>query len=289
MIHAEKKIRTAQGGAMLVTEILMFILAIVLVITAIVNESFGLLFPGLGLLVLALICLGGFFVIQPNEAAVLILFGDYKGTTRRTGFHFANPFMKAVKISQRARNLNGDRLKVNDKSGNPVEIAVVVVWRVTNTAHALFEVDHYEEYVNIQSESAVRHLASAYSYDGPEDEVTLRGATDEINERLQKELDERLVRAGVDVIEARISHLAYAPEIAGAMLQRQQATAVVAARQQIVEGAVGMVEMALEQLGEKNLVELSEDKKATMVSNLLVVLCSEHAAQPVVNAGTLYQ
>ena len=169
----------------------------------------------------------------------MLLFGDYKGTTTRNGFHFANPFFKKMKVSLRARNLNGERLKVNDLAGNPVEIAVVVVWKVTNTAMALFEVDDYEEYVTTQSESAVRHMASAFAYDGPEDEVTLRGATDEINERLQKELDERLSAAGVDVIEARISHLAYAPEIAGAMLQRQQANAVVAARQKIVEGRRG--------------------------------------------------
>ena len=288
-MHTEKSIRTAPGGFMLMIELLALVVAIVGFVLAIVHESFALLFPSIGLLLAALVCIGGFFVIQPNEAAVILLFGDYRGTARRTGFHFANPFYKKVKISLRARNLNGERLKVNDKSGNPVEIAIVVVWRVVNTAQALFEVDHYESYVHIQSESAVRHLASAYCYDGDEHEVTLRGATDEINERLQKELEERLHRAGVDVVEARISHLAYAAEIAGAMLQRQQATAVVAARQKIVEGAVGMVEMALEQLNQKGLVELSEDKKATMVSNLLVVLCSEHAAQPVVNTGTLYQ
>nr|MEE4268076.1 SPFH domain-containing protein [Candidatus Krumholzibacteria bacterium] len=233
--------------------------------------------------------LAGLFVVNPNEAAALLLFGDYKGTTRKAGFHWANPFFTKMKVSLRARNLNGDRLKVNDSSGNPVEIAVVVVWKVSNTAHALFEVEDYEEYVHTQSESAVRHLASAFAYDGDEGEVTLRGATDEINDRLQRELDERLDRAGVDIIEARISHLAYAPEIAHAMLQRQQATAVVAARSKIVEGAVGMVEMALEQLGHKNLVDFDDDKKATMISNLLVVLCSEHAAQPVVNTGTLYQ
>lgn len=288
-MHTEKSIQTAQGGAMLVVEILMFAAAVASIILAIVNESFTMLFTGIGLLLVALVALGGFFIVQPNEAAVVLLFGDYKGTTRRTGFHFANPFFKKEKISLRARNLNGERLKVNDKSGNPVEIAIVVVWRVVNTAHALFEVDHYGDYVHVQSESAVRHLASAYCYDGEDEEISLRGATDDVNERLQTELQERLERAGVEVIEARISHLAYAPEIAGAMLQRQQATAVVAARQKIVEGAVGMVEMALEELNAKNMVELSEDKKATMVSNLLVVLCSEHAAQPVVNTGTLYQ
>ena len=288
-MHAEKKITTMQGGAMLLVEIVLVIASILMFITALTSHSIGLLVGSIVLFLFCTINLGGFFIVNPNEAVALLLFGDYKGTTKRTGFHFANPFFTKMKISLRARNLNGERLKVNDSSGNPVEIAVVVVWKVTNTAHALFEVDDYEEYVHTQSESAVRHLASAYAYDGDEHEETLRGATDEINLRLQKELDERLVRAGVDIIEARISHLAYASEIAHAMLQRQQATAVVAARQKIVEGAVGMVEMALEQLNEKKLVELDDDKKATMVSNLLVVLCSEHAAQPVVNTGTLYQ
>jgi len=286
-MHTEKKITTMSGGAMLFIEIMLFIIAIVLIITGIATKTLLIIVPAVLILVLSLINLSGFFIVNPNEAVALLLFGEYKGTAKRTGFHFANPFFSKIKISQRARNLNGERLKVNDSSGNPIEIAVVVVWKVANTAHALFEVDDYEEYVTTQSESAVRHLASAYSYDGDEDAVTLRGATEEINERLHRELDERLVRAGVEIIEARISHLAYAPEIAHAMLQRQQATAVVAARQKIVEGAVGMVEMALDQLKEKELVEFNEDKKATMVSNLLVVLCSEHAAQPVVNTGSM--
>ncbi len=288
-MHAEKPIKTMPGGLMLTVEIVGVIASVLLFIAGISAQSMNLILGGILLFVICMINIGGFFIVNPNEAVALLLFGDYKGTTRRTGFHFANPFLRKIKISLRARNLNGERLKVNDSSGNPIEIAVVVVWRVANTAHALFEVDDYEEYVTTQSESAVRHLASAYAYDGSEHETTLRGATDEINERLHKELDERLNRAGVDIIEARISHLAYAPEIAQAMLQRQQATAVVAARQKIVEGAVGMVEMALEQLGEKNLVRLDDERKATMVSNLLVVLCSEHAAQPVVNTGTLYQ
>jgi len=189
----------------------------------------------------------------------------------------------------KARNLNGDRLKVNDLSGNPIEIAAVVVWKVDNTAEALFDVDDYEEYVTTQSESAVRHLAGAYPYDGGDAEVTLRGTTEEVSERLQMELQERLAKAGVRVVEARLSHLAYAPEIAHAMLQRQQASAVVAARTKIVEGAVGMVELALSELSEKGLANFDEDRKAVMISNLLVVLCSEHAAQPVLNAGTLHQ
>ncbi|MBC8423838.1 SPFH domain-containing protein, partial [bacterium] len=228
-------------------------------------------------------------VVNPNEAAALLLFGDYKGTVKRNGFCWANPFMTKMKVSLRARNLNGEKIKVNDLTGNPIEIAAVVVWKVVETAEALFEVDDYEEYVETQSEAAVRKMASAYPYDGPEDQLTLRGTPDELNERLEQELQERLDRAGVKVIEARLSHLAYAPEIAGAMLQRQQASAVVAARQQIVAGAVGMVELALAELGQKKIVELDDDKKATMVSNLMVVLCSEHSAQPVVNAGTLYQ
>jgi regulator of protease activity HflC (stomatin/prohibitin superfamily) len=227
--------------------------------------------------------------VNPNEAAALLLFGDYKGTTKDNGFRWANPFMTKQKISLRARNLNGEKIKVNDLTGNPIEIAAVVVWQVVDTAEALFEVDDYEQYVQTQSEAAVRHLASAYPYDGPEDQLTLRGTTSELNERLEKELLERLGRAGVRVLEARLSHLAYAPEIAGAMLQRQQASAVVAARQQIVAGAVGMVELALEELNKKSIVLLDEERKATMVSNLLVVLCSEHSAQPVVNTGTLYQ
>ena len=241
------------------------------------------------LLLVAIFLSIGFFIINPNEATALLLFGSYKGSCRVNGFRWANPFLTKQKVSLRARSLNGEKLKVNDLSGNPIEIAAVVVWQVRDTAQALFDVDDYESYVTIQSESAVRHLASAYPYDGPEDELTLRGATEEINSHLQKELQERLDRAGVLVCEARLSHLAYAPEIAGAMLQRQQASAVVAARQKIVEGAVGMVEMALAELNEKAMVELDEERKATMVSNLLVVLCSEHAAQPVVNTGTLYQ
>jgi regulator of protease activity HflC (stomatin/prohibitin superfamily) len=197
--------------------------------------------------------------------------------------------MTKQKISLRARNLNGEKIKVNDLTGNPIEIAAVVVWEIVDTADALFEVDDYEEYVETQSEAAVRHLASAYPYDGSDDELTLRGSTEELNERLEAELQERLGRAGVKVIEARLSHLAYAPEIAGAMLQRQQASAVVAARTKIVEGAVGMVELALKEMSKKQIVELDDERKATMISNLMIVLCSEHSAQPVVNTGTLYQ
>ncbi len=231
----------------------------------------------------------GFFTLQPNVGAVLILFGKYKGTVHRSGFHWANPLLEKKKVSLRAHNLNGDKLKVNDLRGNPIEIAVVVVWRVTDTAKAVFDVEDFQDYVHVQSEAALRHLAMAYSYDTFEgDTLSLRGSVDEVSETLQKEVQDRVARAGVLVEEARISHLAYAPEIAGAMLQRQQAEAVVAARTRIVEGAVGMVEMALEKLQEHKTIELDDERKAAMVSNLLVVLCGHDHAQPIVNTGTLY-
>lgn len=231
----------------------------------------------------------GFFTLQPNTAAVLVLFGDYKGTTRRPGFHWANPLFDRVRVSLRARNLNGDKLKVNDKRGNPIDIAAIVVWRVRDTARAIFDVDDYVHYVQIQSESAVRHLASTYPYDTHEDhELSLRGSMDEVSIALKEELGARLAQAGVEIEEAWLSHLAYAPEIAGAMLRRQQADAIVAARRRIVDGAVGMVQMALEFLEHEKIVELDGERKASMISNLLVVLCGEQAAQPVINAGTLY-
>ena len=237
------------------------------------------------------VLLGGFFTLQPNQAAVLLLFGRYKGTVRTSGFHWANPFLTKTKISLRARNLNMETIKVNDLRGNPIEIAAVVVWRVADTAQAVFDVDHFESYVSVQSEAALRHLASAYPYDSGEhdhDQLTLRGSMDEVSVALTKELQERVSKAGVEIEEARLSHLAYSPEIAGAMLQRQQAEAIVAARTRIVDGAVGMVELALAKLEEKQTVQLDEERKAAMVSNLLVVLCSEKAAHPVVNAGSLY-
>lgn len=231
----------------------------------------------------------GFFTLQPNIAAVLLLFGAYKGTTKDAGFRWANPFFTKQKISLRAHNLNGDKLKVNDMRGNPVEIAVVVVWRVADTAQASFDVEHYTEYVTVQSESAVRHLATRYPYDtGEHDEPSLRGNLDEVSDALQEELAVRLTKAGVIVDEARIAHLAYAPEIAGAMLRRQQAEAIVAARRRIVDGAVGMVELALEKLEKSNTVRLDDERKASMVSNLLVVLCGEREASPVINTGSLY-
>lgn len=235
------------------------------------------------------VMLCGFFTLQPNEARILVLFGSYKGTVRTSGFHWTNPFNSKIAVSLRSRNLNGERLKVNDKRGNPIEIAAVVVWRIQNTAQAAFDVENVENYVAIQSESAVRHLASSYAYDHGEDhEVTLRSGGEEVAGALRRELGERLSRAGVVVEEARLSHLAYAPEIAGAMLRRQQAEAVIAARQKIVQGAVSMVEMALAELDQKKLVDLDPERRAAMVSNLLVVLCGEAEVQPVVNAGTLH-
>jgi regulator of protease activity HflC (stomatin/prohibitin superfamily) len=253
-----------------------------------VVEIWGIVGGALALGVLGVLW-SGFFTLQPNAAAVLLLFGAYQGTVREAGFHWANPLLSKLKISLRTRNFNTDMLKVNDQRGNPTEIAAVVVWRVQNTAQAKFDVDDYQDYVHIQSESAVRHLASRYPYDTTVDnELSLRGSMDEVSRALQEELQERLIKAGVIVEEARLSHLAYAPEIAGAMLRRQQAEAIIAARKRIVEGAVGMVEMALEKLEEKKTVLLDDERKAAMVSNLLVVLCGEQAAQPVVNAGTLY-
>ncbi len=288
-MHTETKLKTPTGWGPLFLAIAMVIFSIVAFIWAIGAESMLTLFGAIIIFILSFFVFGGLFVINPNEAAALLLFGSYKGTSKENGLRWANPFYTKLRVSLKARNLNGDRLKVNDLNGNPIEIAAVVVWRIDNTAEALFDVDDYEEYVTTQSESAVRHLAGAYPYDGDDAEVTLRGTTEEVSERLKQELQERLAKAGVQVIEARLSHLAYAPEIAHAMLQRQQATAVVAARQKIVEGAVGMVEMALQELGDKGLAEFDEDRKAVMISNLLVVLCSEHAAQPVINTGTLHQ
>ena len=231
----------------------------------------------------------GFFTLQPNTSRVLTLFGDYKGTVRTSGFHWANPFLSKKEVSLRAHNFNSPTLKVNDKRGNPIEIGAVVVWKVEDTAQATFDVDNYSNFVQVQSESAVRQLASSYAYDEGEDgEVTLRSGMEEISNDLQTRLQERLANAGVVVEEARLSHLAYAPEIAGAMLKRQQAEAVIAARHKIVHGAVSMVEMALTDLSERNVVDLDDERRAAMVSNLLVVLCSEAEAQPVLNTGTLY-
>lgn len=236
-----------------------------------------------------IIGLCGFFTLQPNEGRALILFGDYIGTERRSGFHWTNPFNTKTRISLRARNFNTPKLKVNDKRGNPIEIGAVVVWRVADTAEALFDVDNYQEYVSVQSESAVRMLASKFAYDdGEEGETTLRSGVDEVSHALQAELQSRLASAGVVIVETRLIHLAYAPEIAQAMLRRQQAEAIIAARSKIVHGAVSMVEMALKDLSDRNIVDLDPERKAAMVSNLLVVLCSESETQPVVNAGSIH-
>lgn len=242
---------------------------------------------GLGLTLL--FTLIGFFIVQPNQATNLTLFGRYVGTERRNGLYWTNPLTVRKSVSLRIRNFNSERLKVNDLAGNPIEIAAVIVWRVVDTARAVFDVEDYGEFVAIQSETALRHLASQYPYDEYSDTgMSLRGNADEIAEALAAELAARLRHAGVEVLEARLSHLAYSPEIAGAMLQRQQASAIIAARQQIVQGAVGMVQMALKELSEQDIVHLDEERKAQMVSNLLVVLTSERGTQPVVNAGSLY-
>lgn len=285
----ENVVSALSGWGMLLVDLLLFAGAIALFILAAVAKV--PLFALLGVLVLfgAILTAAGFFTLQPNEAAVLILFGSYKGTVRESGFFWANPFMKKMKVSLRSRNLNGDKLKVNDKRGNPIEIAAVVVWRVRDTAQAVFDVDEYEHYVAVQSESAVRHLASGYNYDqADEGEMSLRSSTDAVSDALQIELQERLGKAGVEVEEARLTHLAYAPEIAQAMLRRQQAEAIIAARQKIVQGAVGMVEMALNELEAAAVVDLDAERKASMISNLLVVLCGESEVHPVVNTGTLY-
>ena len=245
---------------------------------------------GFALLALAdVVAAGGLFTVAPNEGQVLQLFGAYRGTAKQEGLRWANPFYSKRRVSLRVRNFESTRLKVNDTDGNPIEIAAIVVWRVIDTAEAKFEVDDYENYVKVQTESAVRNLATHYPYDAHVDgQLSLRGSTDEVAKGLKREIQDRLSKAGVEVIEARISHLAYAPEIAAAMLRRQQAGAIIAARQRIVEGAVGMVEMALDLLAQSGKVQLDEERKAAMVSNLLVVLCADREAQPVVNAGTLY-
>jgi regulator of protease activity HflC (stomatin/prohibitin superfamily) len=284
----EIETRTAQGEGALVGW-----LALLLGGIAAAALSFGnpvMIVGGILAVIAAVFGLSGLFTVAPNEAQVLQLFGLYVGTTKESGLRWANPFYTKRAISLRVRNFESGRLKVNDQDGNPIEIAAVVVWRVVDTAAACFHVEDYENYVHVQSEAALRNLATCHPYDGHTDgAVSLRGHTKEIADQLRKEIQERLTEAGVEVVEARISHLAYAPEIAVAMLRRQQAGAVVAARQKIVEGAVGMVEMALNQLSKNRIVELDEERKAAMVSNLLVVLCGERETQPVVNTGTLHQ
>lgn len=266
-----------------------FIAAVWLVISGAKGESALLAISGVVLMVISLFCLPGLFTVAPNEAKVLTLFGNYKGTVKTSGLWFTNPFMTKKSVSLRVRNFETNKLKVNDLRSNPVDIGAIVVWRVIDTAEAVFEVNDYVQYVSMQSESALRTLASAHPYDSHgAGDIALSTHQAEVNHGLQEALRERFAKAGVEVIEARISHLAYSQEIAAAMLQRQQASAIVAARQTIVEGAVGMVEMALDMLSAKNIVALDDERKASMVSNLLVVLCSDRSAQPVVNTGTLY-
>ncbi len=305
----EKPYKAMSGWGVLVAMLAAMVLSIVLFAIGIRNENALLIVPGILLFAAALVAMCGLVAIQPNSARVLLLFGDYKGTLKESGFYWVNPFFSKKRISLRIRNFEtgsihtaekkdaagtvvaqksrtaGRPSKVNDRDGNPIDISAIVVWKVVDTAEALFEVDDYEDFVRVQSESALRVLATRHPYDSEDHEVSLRGSTTEVSEQLEHDIQERLHSAGVKVIEARISHLAYSQEIAAAMLQRQQASAVVAARSKIVEGAVGMVKMALDQLSGEKIVELDDKSKAQMVSNLLVVLCSDRHVQPVVNTG----
>lgn len=289
----EKVLKPISGYFALLIALLSLAGGLALIIMNANEDGSGLLvFLGILLLLLTIFLFKGIMVVNPNHSRVCVFFGKYVGSVKENGLLWVNPFYVNYKISLRAQNLESSRLKVNDKMGNPIEIAAVLVWQVRDTYKAAFEVADYDHYVKVQSEAAVRYLATTYPYDHMEDEhatITLRDGGEKVSEMLEKELNERLSPAGITILEARISHLAYAPEIAGAMLQRQQATAIVAARFKIVEGAVSMVELALEQLSKKEIVQLDEEKKATMVSNLMVVLCGEKSAQPVLNAGTLYQ
>lgn len=286
----EKSASKINGFVALFVVIGLFVSDVYLLSVGIRTEDTSVLWFFVPLAFISFLCFGGFMVIQPNESKVLILFGKYTGTVRESGFWWVNPFTSKKHVSLRIRNFNSEKLKVNDLHGNPIEIASVIVWRVVDSARAIFDVQNYEQFVAIQSETAIRSMASEYPYDAS-DEVTasLRGTPQEIAENLKKTLQARLEVAGVEIMESRISHLAYAQEIAQAMLRRQQAQAVIAARQKIVEGAVGMVEMALKSLSEQKIVNLDEDKKATMVNNLMVALVSETSTQPVINTGTLYQ
>ncbi len=287
--HEEKRLSVMSGLGMLCLFLAGFVgLFFVVFLSGRAGFVPGIVAGALGVPVVIFLMLG-LFMVQPNEARVLQLFGAYRGSVYSTGLRWANPFLSKRRVSVRTRNFETGKLKVNDNAGNPIEIGAVVVWRVMDSAEALFNVDDYEDYVHVQSEAALRNMATGYPYDAHEEgEISLSHHTAEISERLRGEVQERLATAGVDVIEARISHLAYAAEIAAAMLQRQQAAAVVAARAQIVDGAVGMVEQALNMLSEKNVVHLDDERKAAMVSNLLAVLCSDRHTQPVVNTGTLY-
>lgn len=287
----EKSLKPMSGYIALVISLVLFFAGFVSIISGAENDEVAFIILGLLCFIAFAFFIKGLMIIQPNHSRVLSFFGKYVGSVKENGLFFINPLYSSSKISLRSENLQGQTLKVNDKMGNPIEIGAVIVWKVGDTYKAAYDVERYGDYVRIQSEAAVRHLAMSFPYDNLEDEhadITLRDGGDKINHILETELTERLAVAGIIIQEARISHLAYASEIAGAMLQRQQATAIVAARSKIVEGAVGMVDMALKKLSEENIVELDDERKAAMVSNLMVVLCGEKAAQPILNAGTLY-
>lgn len=286
----EKSANKINGFVILFLFIALWVLNIYLLVSGIRTENTSVLWIFIPLTIVLLIMMGGFFIVQPNDSRVLIFFGSYTGTVLDSGFWWVNPFTIKRHISLRIRNFNSEKIKVNDLHGNPIEIAAVIVWRVVDSARAIFDVQNFEEFVAIQSETAIRALASEFPYDvSDEDKPSLRGSPLEIAESLKKQVQTRLEIAGVEILESRISHLAYAPEIAQAMLRRQQAQAIIAARKKIVEGAVGMVQMALKALSEQEIVQLDEDKKATMVNNLMVALVSESAVQPIINTGTLYQ
>ncbi len=285
----EKSARKVNGFVVLFLVIALFILNIYTLSLGIKTEDTAFLWIFIPGMLLFFISFGSFTVVQPNDSRVIVFFGKYIGTIRESGFWAVNPFTEKRKVSLRIHNFNSDKIKVNDLHGNPIEIAAVIVWRVVDSARAVFDVQNYEGFIAIQSETAIRGLSSEYAYDSSDETESLRGNQQEISENMKKQLQQRLQIAGVEVLESRITHLAYAPEIAQAMLRRQQATAVVAARAKIVEGAVGMVDLALKALSEQHIVSLDEDKKATMVNNLLVALVSESQAQPVINTGTLYQ
>jgi regulator of protease activity HflC (stomatin/prohibitin superfamily) len=284
----ENRRNYASGYLALVVIPALLIADVWFLVQAVQAESLALIICAILIAIVLLVCSAGFFMVHPNQARVLTLFGTYVGSARDTGLRWANPFYAKKAVSLRVRNFDCDPLKVNDSSGNPIEIAAVVVWKVVDSAEAIFEVDDYISFVEIQSEAALRNLATTYPYEAHEGEIALRSNPQQIAEELKIEVQDRLDKAGVQVIEARISHLAYAPEIASAMLKRQQAQAIVAARRTIVDGAVGMVKMALDELKEQDVIELDDERKADMVSNLLVVLCGEENAQPVLNTGSLY-
>jgi regulator of protease activity HflC (stomatin/prohibitin superfamily) len=286
----ERQVNALPGIPVLLVLVLVDAAAVYGFVTGVHGANDLLMIASIVVFAVTTFMLKGVFVVNPNEASVLQLFGKYAGTVKDPGLRWANPFYTHRRISQRVRNFESAKLKVNDNEGNPIEIASVVVWRVIDTAEAVFEVDDYNNYVKVQTESALRNLATSYTYDAHDEHtISLRGTTQVVADHLKKEVQDRLARAGVEVMEARISHLAYAQEIAQAMLQRQQAGAIIAARQRIVEGAVGMVEMALEMLSKRDIVTLDNERKAAMVSNLLVVLCGDRSTQPIINTGTIYQ